>query len=39
MRVIEKLMELELKKEELTERYCENCQEYDCDCCWAEVTE
>lgn len=32
--------ELELLKgtiAELEEKYCQNCQEWDCDCCWANV--
>lgn len=33
MRVVEAIQELQNKVIKLTERYCENCQEGDCDYC------
>lgn len=37
MTVAEKISALDEEREELEERYCENCQEWCCDNCWAEV--
>ena len=39
MTVDRKIGELMMQIEELKETYCDNCQEYDCDYCRAEVTE
>lgn len=39
MSVDEKLALLETVIERLKAKYCDNCQEYDCDCCHAEVDE
>lgn len=36
MTVAEKISALVKEKEEIEERYCENCQEFSCDNCWAE---
>ena len=37
MTVAEKISALNEEREELEERYCENCQEWYCDNCWAEL--
>jgi len=37
MTVAEKIRVLNEEREELEERYCENCQEWYCDNCWAEL--
>ena len=36
MTVAEKIIALNEEREKLEERYCENCQEWSCDNCWAE---
>ena len=37
MRVIDRITELKAEIERLQENYCENCQEFSCDCCWARL--
>lgn len=37
MTVAEKISALVKEKEEIEEKYCENCQEWCCDNCWAEL--
>ena len=37
MRVVDKIEELKEEIESLTEKYCENCQEFTCDYCWARI--
>lgn len=37
MRVIDRIEELKEEIERLTEKYCEVCQECDCDYCWARI--
>ena len=37
MRVVEAIQELQSKVVKLTEKYCENCQEVDCDYCSFEL--
>ena len=37
MTVAEKISALNDERAELEERYCENCQEWCCDNCWAEL--
>ena len=39
MRVIDRIEELKNLMNDLTEKYCENCQTYLCEECWAEVGE
>jgi len=39
MKAIEKIEKLEEEIEKLKEKYCDNCQEYDCDFCFAEIEE
>lgn len=36
--VNDKIKELKTEIEKLKERYCENCQEWDCDICWCEIS-
>lgn len=37
MTVAEKISALDEERKELIEMYCENCQEWGCDNCWAEL--
>lgn len=37
MRVVDKIEKLKEEIEKLTEKYCEQCQEFTCDYCWARI--
>lgn len=39
MRVVEKIEMLEAQIERLKEKYCDECQEYFCEYCWARIDE
>lgn len=39
MKVIDKITVLQQQIESLQEKYCEKCQEVDCDYCWAQADE
>lgn len=39
MKAVEKIEKLEDEIDELHRKYCDNCQEYDCNFCWAEIEE
>jgi len=39
MKVIERIKMLEAQIEQLKEKYCDECQEWSCESCWARIDE